>query len=131
MKTVAIALLFLATFASAEDTNNNNLDAEVEDSPRFAYVDLTNNAASLSFNSTSLQYAVITGIVLLLVAIVVVPLLGYDLSTIFPSREGFDYSNYAYDGTQAYSSYSAYAKRSLDLLSPVLKALTEAYQRYE
>ncbi|XP_068216357.1 uncharacterized protein [Palaemon carinicauda] len=130
MKTIAIALLFLAAFASAEE-NNNNIDLEVEETPRFTFVDLTNNAASLSLNSTSLQYAVITGIVLLLVAIVVVPLLGYDLSTIFTNREDYDYSNYAYDGNQAYSSYSAYAKRSLDLLSPVLKALTEAYQRYE
>ncbi|XP_027239076.1 uncharacterized protein [Penaeus vannamei] len=126
MKTfVAVALLCLFAVARAEDDNS------LEETARFGFLSLDDNGATLSFNSTSLQTAVVVGVILLILALVLVPLLGFDLAKLFAGKESYDYPNYAYDNTQGYSSYTSYAQRSLNLLSPVLTALTEAYKKYE
>jgi len=119
---VAIALLCIFAFASAED--------KMEEEPRFGFLTLNNNGASLAFNSTSLQYAVIGGVILLVLALVVIPFLGFDLGNIFAKESFEDDYPYAYDN-QGFSSYSSYAQRSLNMLSPILTALSEAYKKYE
>lgn len=76
---------------------------------RFGFLTINDDGASLTFNSTSLQYAVVIGVVLLILALVVVPLLGFDIAKLFAPRDGYD-SNYGYEGDY-YSSYTSYAKR--------------------
>ncbi|XP_071546805.1 uncharacterized protein [Panulirus ornatus] len=127
MKSFAVlTVLFMAALASAETENE-----ALKETSRFGFLNLDGDSSTVTFNSTSLQYAVIAGIVILLVALVVVPLLGFDLATLFSARDGYDPYNYGYDQNNAYSSYTSYAKRSLDILSPVLTALSQAYKKYE
>lgn len=103
---VVLAVLCLAGLVSAETENE-----ALEETPRFGFLNLDGDSSTITFNSTSLQYAVFAGIVIVLVALVVVPLLGFDLSTLFSARDGYDPYNYGYDQNQAYSSYTSYAKR--------------------
>lgn len=102
---VAIALLCLFAVARAED------DSSLEETARFGFLSLDNSGATLSFNSTSLQTVVVVGVILLILALVLVPLLGFDLAKLFAGKESYDYPNYAYDNTQGYSSYTSYAQR--------------------
>ncbi|CAL4146724.1 unnamed protein product [Meganyctiphanes norvegica] len=88
---------------------------------------------AMVFNSTSLLYAAIILIpIAIFVALVAVPLLGYDLGSIFRRTFATDqeyYGNYAYEG-QDVAAYTDYAQRSLEILSPVLRAIDELYNRY-
>ncbi|KAK7083279.1 hypothetical protein SK128_011245 [Halocaridina rubra] len=121
----AFILVCLGKFAVAE-TRLDDIEY-----PRFSFIDLTNNGAVLTFNSTSLQYAVVTGLVLIVLALVVTQLLGVNTNNFFAAKNEYDSPTYSYDSDHAYSSYSVYAQRSLDVLSPIMQALYNAYQKYE
>ncbi|XP_042204231.1 uncharacterized protein LOC121853905 [Homarus americanus] len=130
---VVFAVLCLAAFASAETSNLIDEQEGLEEgTPRFGFLSFDNSGATLTFNSTSLQYAVVIGIFVVFAALIIIPLLGFNLASLFSSRDSYGYDNtHYYDPNTAYSTYSDYAKRSLDLLSPVMTALSEAYKKYE
>ncbi|XP_045615606.1 uncharacterized protein [Procambarus clarkii] len=121
---VVLAVVCLAALASATG------DEDPKETPRFGFISLDNTGAVLTLNSTSLQYAVIAGIIVLVFALVIIPILGFDIAKHFATRDGYDHFNY-YNEQPEYSSYTSYAKRSLDVLTPVLAALREAYKKYE
>ncbi|CAL4090712.1 unnamed protein product, partial [Meganyctiphanes norvegica] len=126
---LALALYLSCSLVRADSLDvSHEADGLVEEG-RFGFLTLDNSGAQLTFNSTSLQYAVVAGIALLLVAIILIPLLGYDVATLFSRNDNAqfaDYQNYDYS-----SSYSQFAKRSLDAFSPILQALQRAYEQYE
>ncbi|XP_045118512.1 uncharacterized protein LOC123508706 [Portunus trituberculatus] len=137
-QTIAFLVLYLAVAASAlqkqpvnSALSKENLVEQETSDPRFAFLDVDDDGATLTFNSTSLQYAVVIGVVLLILGLVVVPLLGFDLANIFSARDDYNAYGYGYDQDNYYSSYTSYAKRSLNVLSPVLKALAQTYTKYE
>lgn len=118
---IALAVLFLATLASATDFQEKNSimdedlmmesEGNLHETPRFGFLNLNNDGATLTFNSTSLQYAVVIGIILLVVALVAIPLLGLDLANVFAPRDDYYPYHQGYDQTQGYSSYTNFAKR--------------------
>ncbi|XP_076062339.1 uncharacterized protein LOC143037685 [Oratosquilla oratoria] len=117
------AVLCFASVVRAEDVE------KMEEEGRFGFLTLDNNGATLTFNSTSIQYAVLIGLAVLLGSLILLPLFGLSLGSIFNS--GYEAPVYGYDTSGYASSYSSYAKRSLDFLSPVLTALKDAYAKYE
>ncbi|KAK8403638.1 hypothetical protein O3P69_000019 [Scylla paramamosain] len=136
-QTITFLVLCLAVAASAlqkqpvnSALSNENLVEKETGDPRVGFLSVDDDGATLTFNSTSLQYAVVIGVVLLILGLVVVPLLGFDLAKLFSSRDDYDAYGYSYDQDN-YSSYTSYAKRSLNVLSPVLEALAQAYTKYE
>ncbi|XP_050692935.1 uncharacterized protein LOC126983848 [Eriocheir sinensis] len=129
-----LALCLASASALPKDTLSNALKEngvgdEDEGAGRFGFLTVNEEGAKLTFNSTSLQYAVVIGVVLLILGLVVIPLIGFDVAKLFSPRDSYD-NHYGYD-TNNYSSYTSYAKRSLDVLSPVLTALAEGYKKYD
>jgi len=129
----SLALFLLCCSVSRAETSDmgDSGDDLLVEQGRFGFLTLDNSGATLSFNSTSLQYAVVAGIALLLTALILVPLLGYDVSTFLPARNDqgphtyTDYNNYDY------SSYSQFAKRSMEEAVPILEAIYNAYMKYK
>ncbi|CAL4146728.1 unnamed protein product, partial [Meganyctiphanes norvegica] len=108
------------------DSSLNTID---EYKARFLTVDDNGNLA-LKFNSTSLIYIALFAIPVVIIALLVLPLFGVDLTNIFRRRESTDQDYYAYDN-QDYSTYTEFAQRSLELLTPVISAIDDAYQKYQ
>ncbi|XP_042880455.1 uncharacterized protein LOC122258523 [Penaeus japonicus] len=124
MKTLLVTLAVAAAVARA------NPSQPLEESPRFGYLSLgSGDGALLQFNQTSVIQGILFSVVALVVAVVVLPFLGVDLSTIFEKKESSDPYSYAQDFQGAYTS--PYAKRSFDVLSPVISALATAYKKYQ
>jgi len=114
---VLLAVLCLVVAVAAE-----------EDEARFLTIDDT--GATLAINSTSLIYAAIIGIPLLIVGLVVLPLFGLSIDSLF-KKDGGDFADqFAYEN-QDYAQYSSYAKRTLDTLAPVITAIDQAYKKYK
>ncbi|XP_042880461.1 uncharacterized protein LOC122258526 [Penaeus japonicus] len=123
MKTLLVTLAVAAAVARA------NPSQPLEESPRFGYLSLgSGDGALLQFNQTSVIQGILFSVVALVVAVVVLPFLGVDLSTIF-EKESSDPYSYAQDFQGAYTS--PYAKRSFEILSPVISALAAAYKKYQ
>jgi hypothetical protein len=124
---VAIAAIALFAAAKAEEME----DGEA----RVGYVTLGSNGdASITFNATSIQNAVILGLFVLVLGALILPLLGinvFDDSTGY----GYGYEHTGYDTSSGYSQPSGYghsfAKRSLAMMAPVLDMLSQAYKKYD
>jgi len=115
-----IALLCLVASVCAE-----------EEQGRFITIDA--DGATLAINSTSFIYAAVIGIPLIIAALIVLPFFGLDYDKFF-KKEGkdYDYSDYtSSDYDQDFSSYSSYAQRSLNTLTPIIKAIDQAYRKYK
>ncbi|XP_042880463.1 uncharacterized protein LOC122258527 [Penaeus japonicus] len=82
MKTLLVTLAVAAAVARA------NPSQPLEESPRFGYLSLgSGDGALLQFNQTSVIQGILFSVVALVVAVVVLPFLGVDLSTIFEKKE--------------------------------------------
>jgi len=92
-----------------------------------------------SDGSTSIQNAVILGLFVLVLGALVLPLFGISLGALFGSSDsadtgyGYGYEQPTYEqGYQAPASgYQSFSKRSIEMLGPVLDALTNAKEKYE
>merc|ERR1712212_209241 len=80
-------------------------------------------------NSTSFIYAAVIGIPLIIAAMIVLPFFGLDYEKFF-NKESKDY-DYTSGFDQDFSSYSSYAQRSLNTLTPIIKAIDQAYRKYK
>merc|ERR1712212_524626 len=101
--------------------------ASSEEQGRFITID--QNGATLAINSTSFIYAAVIGIPLIIAAMIVLPFFGLDYEKFF-NKESKDY-DYTSGFDQDFSSYSSYAQRSLNTLTPIIKAIDQAYRKYK
>jgi len=115
---------------------------EEEGDARLGYVSVGSNGdTSITFNATSIQNAVILGLFVLVLGALVLPLFGISLASLFggsadaDSGYGYGYEQASYDGSTGYdapaSSYQSFSKRSVEMLGPVLDALTAGQEKYE
>ncbi|CAL4238338.1 unnamed protein product, partial [Meganyctiphanes norvegica] len=112
------------------DNSELNNDLAILSDAAARFISATDNGLQLTFNSTSLQYLALFGIPLVLVALVVLPLFGVSLGSIFPWKKAPVDFDYGYDGYDT-SSYTSYAARSLERINPILSAIEEAYKKYQ
>nr|XP_027229973.1 uncharacterized protein LOC113821655 [Penaeus vannamei] len=129
MKTLFVTLAVAAAVCQAALPSKPQ-----QESPRFGYLSLgSGDGAFLAFNQTSVAQGLVFSVLALVVAFVALPLLGLDLSTVFGKEESYAPYDYSHDAHQAYATPydSSYAKRSLDILSPVISALAAAYKKYQ
>merc|ERR1719427_215510 len=113
---------------------------EEEGDPRLGYITVgSDGATSITFNATSIQNAVILGLFVLVLGALVLPLFGISLGALFGSSDsadtgyGYGYEQPTYgQGYEAPSAgYQSFSKRSIEMLGPVLDALTSAKEKYE
>jgi len=89
----------------------------------------------MGFNATSIQNAVILGLFVLVLGALVLPLFGISLGSLFGSSDsadtgyGYGYEQQGYEAPA--SGYQSFSKRSIDMLGPVLDALTNSEEKYE
>jgi len=107
---------------------------EEDGDARLGYITVgCNGATSITFNATSIQNAVILGLFVLVLGALVLPLFGISLGSLFGS-ESSD-TGYGYGYEQQYESpatgYQSFSKRSIEMLGPVLDALTASKEKYE
>ncbi|CAL4146726.1 unnamed protein product, partial [Meganyctiphanes norvegica] len=135
MKVIAALLVLccMVNYAQAVVLDvDNSLNSIGEDKARSFSID-DNGYLVLNFNNTYLMsfiYIALFAIPVVIVALLVLPLFGVDLTNIFRRRESIDQDYYAYDN-QDYSTYTEFAQRSLELLTPVISAIDDAYQQYQ
>jgi hypothetical protein len=115
---------------------------EDEGDGRLGYVSVGSSGdTSITFNATSIQNAVILGLFVLVLGALVLPLFGISLGSLFgtsgeaDSGYTYGYEQPAYGSSPGYeqpaSTYQSYSKRSIEMLGPVLEALTESQKKYE
>merc|ERR550539_738405 len=125
-----VAVLFLVASACAENY-------EEDGDPRLGYITVgSDGATSITFNATSIQNAVILGLFVLVLGALVLPLFGVSLGSLFGDDAGTDTGyGYGFEQTSGYEQpaqgYSTFSKRSIEMLGPVVDALTNAYKKYE
>jgi len=132
MKYAVLALALSSTAVRCEAVEEEEGDA------RLGYVSVgSDGTTSITFNATSIQNAVILGLFVLVLGALVLPLFGISLGSLFGSDSdtgygyGFespDYASAGYDAPAA--SYQSYAKRSIDMVGPVLDALKSGEEKY-
>merc|ERR1712203_966595 len=104
---------------------------EEEGDARLGYITVgSDGSTSITFNATSIHNAVILGLFVL-----VLPLFGISLGSLFGSSDsadtgyGYGYEQQGYEAPA--SGYQSFSKRSIDMLGPVLDALTNSEEKYE
>jgi hypothetical protein len=112
----------------------NAFELEEEGDPRVGFFSVgTNGATTLTFNATSIQNAVIVALFIIVLGALIIPLFGQpDEGYESSSGYGYGYEQPSY-GSSAYEtpSYHGYAKRSLELMAPVVAALSKGQEKYE
>lgn len=148
LKILILGLLVTYTLALEEpaDDSSNSLfssDDDLDETGRVAFVTVDNNGIVITWNATSILYGALAALALgAVAAAVAIPLaLVFGLKKAFYDDD-YDYSGYSGSGSGGGyggsgsghggggSSYTDYAKRSLEVMSPVMKALYGAYQKY-
>lgn len=122
----------LALVACAHATDD--VELEEEGDARLGFITVgTDGSTSLTFNATSIQNAVIVGLFILVLGALLLPLFGA-FGDESGSGYGYGYEQTAYNQQSGYeqpsSGYSTYSKRSVEMMGPVLDALSSAYQKY-
>jgi len=131
----SLSLALLVGFTMGED------DYEDGDA-RLGYISVASDGStSITFNATSIQNAVILSLFVLVLGALVLPLFGLSLGSLFGSDDAgsgtgygsqYGYTEQGYDGYDApASSYQSFSKRSVEMLGPVLDALTSAKDKYD
>jgi len=110
---------------------------EEEGDARLGYITVgSDGSTSITFNATSIQNAVILGLFVLVLGALVLPLFGISLGSLFGSSDsadtgyGYGYEQQGYEAP-ASSGYQSFSKRSIEMLGPVLEALTNTKEKYE
>merc|ERR1711936_612045 len=131
----AILAFALFSAASAEAYTEEEGDA------RLGYIAVgSDGTPSITFNATSIQNAVILGLFILVLGALILPLFGISLGSLFGDDAGTG-TGYGYGAEQpVYSTgyeqptsgySSSFSKRSIEMLGPVMEALTKAYKKYD
>jgi len=131
MQVVGLIVCMLAV-ASAE--------SYPEGDERLGYVSVASDGAtSITFNATSIQNAVILGLFVLVLGALILPLFGISVGSLFGSESDDTGFGYGYDAP-AYSAgyeapspagYNGFAKRSLEMVGPILDALSNGQKKYQ
>merc|ERR1711981_1181376 len=130
----ALAVCFLIAAVRAETYEETDIAEDGE--ARLGYITVgSDGSTSITFNATSIQNAVILGLFAL-----VLPLFGVSLGSLFGDDAGTG-TGYGYGAEQpVYSTgyeqptsgySSSFSKRSIEMLGPVMEALTKAYKKYD
>lgn len=130
MKWIYVVAAF-ALFAVVRSESEFETDEEGE--ARLGFVTVTGNGGtSVTFNATSIQNAVILGLFILVLGALVIPLLG-GLAGGDDTGYGGGYEQTGYQTgyEQPSSGYNTYSKRSINMVAPVIEALSAAYRKYE
>ncbi|XP_018017925.1 uncharacterized protein LOC108674481 [Hyalella azteca] len=138
----------------ADDSSNSVYDNEdvsdMVETGRLAYVTIGNNGIVVTVNKTSIVLGTIKTILLLglaaavaagIAAAIAIPLgvaiplgkkhkNGDEDYEYYSGGGGYGSSGGGYGASGGGSSYSSYAKRSLEVMSPIMNALYSAYQKY-
>jgi hypothetical protein len=128
------AVAFVALFAvAAHATSDYDELSDEEGDARLGYVTVgANGATTLTFNATSIQNAVILGLFMLVLGALLIPLLG---ALGEDEETGYGYgeqtSGYQSGYEQPSTGYNTYSKRSVEMMGPVLDALSSAYKKYD
>jgi len=129
----AVLAFAIVSAVSAETYEEEDGDA------RLGYITVgSDGSTSITFNATSIQNAVILGLFVLVLGALVLPLFGISLGALFGSSDsadtgyGYGYEQPTYgQGYEAPSAgYQSFSKRSIEMLGPVLDALTSAKEKY-
>merc|ERR1712117_400058 len=119
----AVLAFALISAVSAETYEEEEGDA------RLGYITVgSDGSTSITFNATSIQNAVVLGALVL-------PLFGISLGSLFGSSDsadtgyGYGYEQQGYEAPA--SGYQSFSKRSIEMLGPVLDALTNTKEKYE
>jgi len=128
-----LTILTLSLLAAARAEEAEEGDA------RLGYITVgSDGSTSITFNATSIQNAVILGLFVLVLGALVLPLFGVSLGSLFGDDAGTD-TGYGYGYEQPQTGYeqpatgygSSFSKRSIEMLGPVMEALSAAYKKYE
>merc|ERR1711981_98048 len=130
----ALAVCFLIAAVRAETYEETDIAEDGE--ARLGYITVgSDGSTSITFNATSIQNAVILGLFVLVLGALVLPLFGISLGSLFGSSDsadtgyGYGYEQQGYEAPA--SGYQSFSKRSIDMLGPVLDALTNNEEKYE
>jgi len=135
----ALAVCFLIAAVRAETYEETDIAEDGE--ARLGYITVgSDGSTSITFNATSIQNAVILGLFVLVLGALVLPLFGVSLGSLFGDDAGTG-TGYGYGAEQpVYSTgyeqptsgySSSFSKRSIEMLGPVMEALTKAYKKYD
>merc|ERR1739846_216174 len=133
----ALAVCFLIAAVRAETYEETDIAEDGE--ARLGYITVgSDGSTSITFNATSIQNAVILGLFVLVLGALVLPLFGVSLGSLFGDDAGTGYGYgaeqpvYSTGYEQPTSGYSSsFSKRSIEMLGPVMEALTKAYKKYD
>ncbi|XP_018017926.1 uncharacterized protein LOC108674483 [Hyalella azteca] len=158
-QSVLIAFILTSSAASAWESSNyiadisNSLfgteesnDSLVE-TGRLAFVTIGNNGVVVTVNGTSIFLGGLLTLGALAIAGAIAAAIAIPLGVAIPlgkkhKNEGNEYEYYSnggggygggdggYDASGSGSSYGSYARRSLEVMSPIMNALYSAYQKY-
>jgi hypothetical protein len=116
-------------------------DETEEGDARLGYITVgSDGSTSITFNATSIQNAVILGLFVLVLGALVLPLFGVSLGSLFGGDDtgsetgygyGYEQPQYQTGYEQPATGYSTFSKRSIEMVGPVIEALTQAYKKYE
>ena len=101
-------------YASALSDTDIITEEDLEESARFAYLEVTDSGIHTIFNTTSMQYIVVIIMTTTIVAVIVLPLIHLGLLNTFERRNDHglppEPTNY-YNTNYGDSSYTSYRKR--------------------
>lgn len=132
-----LCLSLLVTSSRGEEDYEEGEEGDA----RLGYVSVASDGTtSITFNATSIQNAVILSLFVLVLGALVLPLFGLSLGSLFGGSDDagtgygsqYGYSEQEYAGYDAPASgYQSFSKRSVEMLGPVLEALTSTKDKYE
>jgi len=99
---------------------------------RLGYINIASDGTTaVTFNATSIQNAVVLVLIVSVLGVLILPLFGVPLSSLFSASNDSGYSGESsgYENDSAYQ-YSPALKRSFDILGPILDALVQAKNKY-
>jgi len=133
MIVTTLGLLLLCGQVAADDSGE--MEGAVEEG-RFAFVSFTpDGSLTLTFNTTSLQYAIMAGFTGLIIASIILPLLGlFSIASRSDPHYGYAYtdpSGYTQSAYDTTASQALYSKRSKSWMSSVMESLARSLEKYE
>jgi hypothetical protein len=131
-----LSIFVVALVAHCASAVKSELEEEEAGDPRYGYFTVgSGGTTTLTFNATSIQNGVILALFIFVLGALIIPL----YTGVFNAQDtGYEEpaSGYGY-GYEAPASgyeepgYHNYAKRSLEMMGPVVSALSAARQKYE
>jgi len=131
-----VAIAVIALFACAHAAEEEVLE---EGDARLGYITVGSNGdTSITFNATSIQNAIIVGLIIIVIGAIILPIIGVKVfeDDAGSTGYGYGYEQTGYDTGAGYSQPTSgyghsFAKRSLAMMAPVLDMLSAAYKKYD